>query len=114
MLTFDQLKEASGRRERTVMIPQLNDTVRLKLFTKKQIDEMRAEAVVNGEVNNEKFEQLLFMRGLIEPAVTEEQYRELYEGTAGIYYTILMAIMEGNGLTAFAQREARRQFQAES
>jgi hypothetical protein len=114
MLTFDQLKAAGAERERTLTVPELAETIRVKLFTKRELDQIRAEATVSGEVKPEKLERLVFMRGLLDPAVTEAQYQELLDGSAAIYLAITTAIMEENGLTALSQRDARRAFSARS
>ena len=112
MLSKERMKELSAPREREMPVPLLGETVRIKLFRKADIDAMRAESLVAGEVDNGKFERLLTMRGLIEPALDDAGYEELANGNAAVYYALLNAIMEGNGLTALAQRDARRTFSA--
>jgi len=112
MLDLDKMRKASAHKEREMELPLLGETVRVRLFKKHDIDAMRAEAMVAGEVNNDKFERLLFMRGLIEPAVDDATYEEIKNGNAAVYYSMLNAVMEGNGLTALAQRDARRTFPA--
>lgn len=110
MLTKEKMQELSRPKEREMPVPLLGETVRVKLFRKGDIDAMRAESMVAGEVSNDKFERLLMMRGLIQPAVDDAGYDELAGGNAAVYYSLLNAIMEGNGLTALAQRDARRTF----
>lgn len=112
MLTKEQMQKLSAPKERELPVPLLGESVRIKLFRKGDIDAMRAESLVAGEVDNLKFERLLFMRGLIEPAVDDAGYEELANGNAAVYYSLLNAVMEGNGLTALAQRDARRTFSA--
>lgn len=112
MLTSDKMKALSSPKEREIAVPLLGESIRIKLFRKGDIDAMRAESMVAGEVDNGKFERLLLMRGLIEPAVTDTDYDELSGGNAAVYYSLLQAIMEGNGLTALGQRDARRTFSA--
>ena len=112
MLSREQMQKLSAPKEREMPVPLLGETVRIKLFRKGDIDVMRVEAMVAGEVDNTKFERLLVMRGLIEPALDDAGYEELAGGNAAVYYSILNAIMEGNGLTALAQRDARRTFSA--
>ena len=112
MLSREKMQALSAPKEREMPVPLLGESVRIKLFRKGDIDAMRAEAMVAGEVDNDRFERLLFMRGLVEPAVDDAGYDELAGGNAAVYYSILNAIMEGNGLTALAQRDARRTFSA--
>lgn len=112
MLTINDITKSSAHRERTMDVPLLGDQIRVRLFTKSEIDAIRAESIVAGELNNDQFERLLFMRGLIEPAVDDALYAELKQGNAAVYYSMLNAIVEGNGLTALSQRDARRTFPA--
>jgi hypothetical protein len=106
------MQELSAPKEREMAVPLLDETVRIKLFRKGDIDAMRAESLAAGEVDNSKFERLLMMRGLIQPALDDADYEALAAGNAAVYYAILNAIMEGNGLTALAQHDARRTFSA--
>lgn len=110
MLTRDAIKEKSTPREKEIAIPLLGDTIRIKLFRKGDLDAMRAESLVRGEVDNAKLERLILLRGLIEPALTDADYEELTSGNAAVYYALVNAIMEGNGLTELAQRDTRRTF----
>lgn len=110
MLDLERVKRASSNHERTMEVPLLGDTVRIKLFRKGDIDAMRAESLVAGELNNAKFERLLVMRGLIEPAFDDAGYDDLARGNAAVYYSLLNAVMEGNGLTELAKSGARRTF----
>jgi len=114
MLSREKMQALSAPKQREMPVPLLGETIRIKLFRKGDIDAMRIEALVAGEVDNTKFERLLFMRGLAEPAVDDAGYEELAQGNAAVYYSILNAIMEGNGLTALAQRDARRTFSVEA
>lgn len=112
MLNIETMKSAASHKERTMEVPLLGEQVRVRLFRKGDIDAMRAESMVAGEVDNEKFEKLLVMRGLIEPAMDDATYDELKQGNAAVYYSLVNAVVEGNGLTALAQRDARRTFPA--
>lgn len=112
MLDLEKMKSAAAHNEREMPLPLLGETVRVRLFKKGDIDAMRAEAMVAGEIDNTKFERLLCQRGLIEPAIDDATYEELKHGNAAVYYSLLSAVMEGNGLTALAQRDARRTFPA--
>jgi hypothetical protein len=112
MLSRERMKELSTPREREMPVPLLGETIRIRLFRKGDLDAMRIESMVAGEVDNTTFERLLVMRALIEPAVDDADYEALVQGNAAVYYSMLNAIMEGNGLTALAQRDARKTFSA--
>ena len=114
MLTREQLIEMASPREVVMNVQGFPGPVKVRLFRKRELDEIRAEALVAGELNNEKFERLLVMRGVIEPAMDEELFTIINDGGAGCYYQLISAIMEGNGLTALAQRETRRMFPPDS
>jgi hypothetical protein len=112
MLDLEKVKKASGHKERTLDVPLLGGQVRVRLFRKAEMDAMRAESMVAGEVNNEKLERLLAMRGFIEPALDDATYEELKNGNAAVYYALVNAVVEGNGLTELAKSDARRTFPA--
>ncbi len=114
MLSREKIQQLSKPKEREMLVPLLGETVKIKLFRKGDIDAMRAESMVAGEIDNGKFERLLLMRGLVEPALDAAGYDELAGGNAAVYYALLNAVMEGNGLTALAQRDARRTFSVEA
>mgnify|MGYP001563311450 FL=1 len=112
MLDLEKMKKAAAHKEREMELPLLGETVRVRLFKKGDIDAMRAESMLAGQVDNDTFERLLCQRGLIEPAIDEATYADLKQGNAAVYYSLLSAVMEGNGLTALSQRDARRTFPA--
>lgn len=113
MLNKDTLLSFTKSRERVMDVPLFGaQQINIRLFTKQQLDEIRAESVVAGEVNNDKLERLLMLRGCLEPAFTDAEYDEIRQGNAAVYYALLNAVMEGNGLTALAQSGARRTFSA--
>lgn len=112
MLEREKVLTLTRARTRMVDVPLLGEQMEVRLFTKREIDEMRAESMVAGEVNNDKFSSLLFLRGCLNPSFTDADYDELVKGNAAVYYAMLNAVMEGNGLTALAQSSARRTFSA--
>lgn len=112
MLDLKTVKAAVSHQERQMDIPLLGDAVRVRMFKKGEVDAMKAEAMIGGQLDNDKLERLLLQRGLIEPALDDATFDDVKNGPAAVYYSLLHAVMEGNGLTAFAQRDARRTFPA--
>ena len=110
MIDLEKVKKSASLREREMDVPVLGGTARVRLFRKADLDGMRAESMVAGEIDNEKFERLLVMRGLIEPAIDDATYDELKNGNAAVYYALVKVVMEGNGMTELAARDARRTF----
>jgi hypothetical protein len=110
MLTAEQIVERSKPKDKTVHIPILDGEVRIRLFRKGEVEEMRAEAMVKGEVDNSKMERLLIQRGLIEPGLNDAAFDELLTGASDVYYAILNEIMELNGMNEMARRATRRTF----
>lgn len=110
MLTLDQLLASAQTRERVVSVPGLGGEVRVQLLRQTEVRALLAEATVGGEVQQDRLERLLLQRGLVEPALDERAVEALTQGSAAVYYQLLMAVLEANGLTALTQREARRTF----
>lgn len=113
MLSLDKIKEMSQFKTCVIEVPLLDESVRVRLFKRDEIDAMRAEATVSGRVREPEFQKLLLMRGLIEPALTDAEYDALAGGNGAVYYALLNAVMEGAGLNALGKRDdTRRTFSA--
>lgn len=112
MLDREELLKLARTRSRMIDVPLLGQQMEVRLFTKRELDEIRAESMVAGEVNNDKFSSLMFLRGCLNPSFTDADYDDFVKGNAAVYYAMLNAVMEGNGLTALAQSSARRTFSA--
>lgn len=112
MLDREKVLNMTRSRDRRVDVPLLGEQINVRLFTKSEIDAMRAESMVNGKVDDDQFARLLFLRGCLDPAFTDADYEVLVQGNAAVYYSMLNAVVEGNGLSALAQSSARRTFSA--
>lgn len=110
MITRDQLLSLTGSRECTVAVPALGGEVVVKRFTQAELRALLAEATVGGELQTPRAERLLLQRGLVDPALDEAATDAIVQGAAAVYYGLLHAILEANGLTDFAVKEAKRSF----
>jgi len=112
MLDREKVLSLTKPRERVIDVPTLGEQIKIRLFTKQQLEALYAESTVAGEIKNEQVEKQMILRGCLDPAFTDADFEELRQGNAAVYYGLLNAVMEGNGLTALAQRAARRTFSA--
>ena len=113
MITLDHIKEKSKFKTCVIHVPALEGDVKVRLFTREEIDGIRVDSTVNGKLKEELFQKQLLLRGLIEPALDEPAFDELAGGNGAVYYGLLNAVMEGAGLNALASRDqTRRTFSA--
>lgn len=112
MITKEQVLQMSKPMEREIVVPLFGAPIKIRLFRHEQIEAMRAESMVAGELNNGKMARLLVLRGCLDPAFTDEEFAELERGNAAVYLSLVNAVVEGNGLSASLQIDARRTFSA--
>lgn len=109
-LSADAFEHAPEREEREVPLPRLGGSVLVRSFSKATHIKMRREATVDGEIDENRLELLMFMHGVVDPEMTEEQAQSAFEHwDAGDVDAVLMATMEVSGL-AQGVAATKRQF----
>ena len=96
--------------EEWVNVPEWKMRVKVKSITKGDQVKLRKQATVRGELDMTRMEQLIFVYGLAEPAITEEHLGRLFEKQSGAVDRILNAIFEVSGMTKKVE-EAEADFQ---
>jgi hypothetical protein len=114
MASLEDLLAAPDCAVKTIEIPELNRTVKIKGLTKQEVDACRERATVNGEVNMARLEQEWVLAGLVEPKLDAAQYEALLKKSAGLYYRILSPILAESGLAPEVAKAARKAFLAGS
>lgn len=110
ILSVDEILAAPDIEERTVDVPEWGGAVKVRGFTKAQQQQFRKEATVNGEVDDDRIEVLMFIHGVTEPQFTADRYEQLRSKSAGAIDKVLAAILEVSGMSARSFREAKRSF----
>ena len=110
LLTADAIIKAKDLKEEVVEVEEWGGNVLIRSFTKKGQQEVRQMSMVDDEVDPERLEMYMFLRGVVEPHFTDDQYEQLREKAAGPIDMILNRIMEISGMSAEAQAKAKRKF----
>lgn len=108
ILTVEAILAAADTPEDTVSVPEWGGAVRVRGLTKHQQQDIRVRATVNGSVDEERSQQLLWTEGVIEPRFTEDQMFALFEKQAGAVDRVLKRLLELSGMTeeAVTNKEA--------
>ena len=119
ILTADDIWNAQDIEESTVEVPQWHGSVRIKTFSKRQVDAMNRRATVKDRfgkesVDTEAMEALIFCEGVIEPTFEPEDYDRLRDKSAIAVSTILKAILNASGLSVTAVTDADKSTEPES
>ena len=101
--------------EQEVPLPSMGGSVLVRGFTKGLQQRMRRESLrADGEMDNDRLELAMFTHGVTEPAMSEEQAQQAFDGWSAIDVdAILQAILEVNGLAPGNAREAALTFREE-
>ena len=118
MLSADDIWACQDIEERDVYVPQWRGSVRIKTFSKRQIDQMNAAARIRDRFGKEsldsvRLEAQLFCAGVIEPHFEPDDYERLKDKSGVAVSTILNAIITANGLSELANAEATKSLVAE-
>lgn len=114
ILTAEQIFEIKDLIEETMEIPEWNGSIVVKSFSKKQQQEIREMSEVDGEIDAERLEMFMFIRGVVDPQFTDDQYELLREKNAGVMDRILTRLMQMSGMAPEQQQAAERKFPVKS
>lgn len=109
-LTLDDISAADDLPTCLVHVPEWGGEVEIKAMTKAVQQRLREEATVCGEINNERLELLMVVRGVIDPPLTEEHYELLRGKSARAVDRINKAILQLNGMTPEEVTAAEKTF----
>jgi len=108
-LSAEAYEHAPGREEREVSLPRLGGSVLVRSFSKATHVQMRREAVVNGEIDENLLELLMFRYGVADPPMSAEQAQSAFDcWDAGDVDLVLMALLEVSGLAEGITDKKRR------
>lgn len=113
VLKVTDILAANDITEELVRVPEWGGSVRIRAFTKRRQQELRAMATdpKTGQVDPHKLELQLFIHGVIEPQFAPIQATELLDKSAGAVDRVLERIMTISGMTREAVREATKSVQ---
>ena len=90
-LTFEQLAAAAALETKTVDIPELGGAVTIRSLSRAECMAFAAQEAADAEA-------AAITLGMVEPAVSDEQARQLIAGKAGVGIKLARAILDLSGL----------------
>lgn len=112
LLTAEAILAAQDTPEDTVLVPEWGGSVKVRGLTKRQQIDIRREAMVAGEVDQEKVQMGIWLQGVVQPRFTPEQLGPLLEKNAGAVDRVLSAILGLSGMTEEAVKEKEKMFRS--
>jgi len=113
VLTLDEILHAGDLETLTVPVPEWDGAVVIQSMTKAVQQDLRRKAMNGKDLDNDRFEMLLFIQSVIEPTMGEEHYEALRQKSATAIDRVNKAILNLNGISPEAQKEADRSFRDE-
>ena len=111
ILSLAEIEEAKDVTERTVPVPQWNGSVVVRSLTKRQMREIKKSSRDDqGELQEDLVEKQVFIHGLVQPKVTDEDYERLLDKSSAAVDTITKAILEQSNLTDEKVQEREKTF----
>jgi len=110
LLSVEDILSVDDLPEQVIDVPEWGGQVRVKAFSKARELAIRNEAGGVDGLDNEKFEMLLFVYGVIDPVFTSEQVGLLKEKNGRVIDRVITRIMEMSGLTEEARQKAKSTF----
>jgi hypothetical protein len=110
LLTAEEIAAAHDIQEKIVPIPAWGGAVKVRTLTKAAQQAMRNEAKVDGELDTDAMEMLMFKYGVIEPKLSTEQVMALREKSSTAFDQVLQAIIMVTGASGEAIQQAEAEF----
>jgi hypothetical protein len=112
ILSAEDILAADDLTEEIVEIPEWGGAVKVRAFSKAVQQEFREDARIDGEIDSNRLEMLMFLHGVVEPRFTADQYELLRRKNAGCIDRVLRVITRVSGLDGGAVEAAQRKFPA--
>lgn len=110
ILSVEEILDAPDTIEDVVYVPEWKGSVRVRSFTLEEQQTWRREATVNGEVDEDRIEVLMFIHGVVEPKFTADRAEQLRKKSAGAINRVNKRLLELSGLTKEASKAAEKSF----
>lgn len=117
ILSLAEIMEADDVTEKTVPVPEWGGEVIVKSLSHRAMREIRKSLSVEGEdddVDENELEKWVFVKGMVSPTVTPEEYERLMDKSTGAIQKVLTAILGSSKMGEEAVKDAEKSVSAES
>lgn len=111
----EEILEADDIREEMVGTPEWGEGagVRVRAYSRRLQRRITDRATVDGEVDPDKLEMLMFVHGVVEPVFEEQDIELLLDKSTAPLRRVLDTLLRINGLTAEEVKAEKAQFPEE-
>lgn len=109
-LTLDMIRDADDSQTVPFPVPEWGGTLTLRTITKGEHQDARRRATVRGDLDQDKFELELLLRGIASPVFDEHTITVLRKKNVAIVEAVLRRVLGLAGLTQERQAELDRRF----
>jgi len=111
LLTIDAILAAPDVGEELFPVPEWDGSVKLRGLTKRQQAMAVSQATINGRVDTDVVQLLVFIAGVVEPKFGPEHMGQLQEKAYGVIERVTQRIMTLSGMSDTFLQELANRFQ---
>jgi len=111
-LSLAQIKDVQDITVENLYVPQWDGYVKIKSISKRQMREIKRASRdnANGEIDDDVLEMNIFIEGMVEPTVTEEDYEVLLDKSAAAMGLITKGILDISRMSDEAVTDEEKSF----
>lgn len=114
LLSVEDILSSPDIEEEIVEVPEWGGAVRIRGMSRARLDQLRKMSMIRGALNEDRFSSYLFRECMVEPQLTEEQYKAMREKPAGPIARLEARMMALVGLSDKEVENAEAMFPQES
>ena len=113
VLSLAQIQEAKDVTETPVPVSEWGGDVIVRSVTKRQMKDIKNNSKgSDGELDDDEVEKQIFIAGMVNPLVSEEDYEWMQDKSASAFTKVMKAILGVSGLSDDAVKKEEKTFPA--
>lgn len=113
ILSLDAIREAKDVTETTVPVSEWGGDIVVRSVTKRQMKDIKNSSKdSNGELDDDEVEKQLFIAGVLDPHVSEEDYEWMQDKSASAMTKVLKAILGVSNMDEKSTKEEEKTFRS--
>lgn len=111
ILSIQEIKDAQDITETTIPVSEWGGEVIVRSVSKRQMKDLKNTCKnTDGELDDDKVEKALFIHGMINPVVSDEDYEWMQDKSASAMTKVLKAILGASNLEDTSVKEEEKKF----
>lgn len=109
VLSLDMIREAKDVTEKNISVPEWGGDVIVRSITKRQMKDIKNNAKSSdGGLDDDEVEKQIFLAGLCQPAVSEEDYEWMQDKSASAMTKVLGGILGQSNMAKDSVKAAEK------